>query len=123
MSAVTIYTLKQCSTCRDAVKWLRAHGFEPQEKPVRETPPSVAELRKVAAAYDGNWRRLFNTSGIEYRALGMAAKLPALSETEALRLLASNGSLVKRPLLLTSKAALVGFDPKKWSKALENPAA
>jgi arsenate reductase len=115
---VTLYTLKQCSTCRDAVKWLRAHGFEPHEKPVRETPPSVSELRKVVATYEGNWRRLFNTSGIEYRALGMAAKLPTLTEAEGLELLASNGSLVKRPLLLTPKAALVGFDPKKWSEAL-----
>lgn len=118
MSAITVYTLKQCSTCRDAVKWLQARKIAFVEKPIRETPPTVAELRTVLAARDGQLRRLFNSSGIEYRALKIAEKLPGLSEEEALALLASNGSLVKRPLVVGQKVGLVGFDEEAWAAAL-----
>jgi arsenate reductase len=113
-----IYTLAQCSTCRDATKWLRARGLEFEEHAIRETPPTLAELRAVLAAHDGNLRKLFNSSGIEYRALKMAEKIPKLSEAEQLALLAGNGSLVKRPFLVGSGVALVGFDEDKWSAAL-----
>lgn len=118
MSRITVYTLKQCSTCRDAVQWLRAHGLEFTEKAIRETPPSRDELRVMLAAYGGQIRRLFNTSGIEYRAQGLARKLPAMPESEALRLLAGNGSLVKRPFLIGPGVALVGFDPETWQETL-----
>ncbi len=118
MSAVTVYTLRQCSTCKDAVKWLEARGIPHEIRAIRETPPTLPELRAMLAAYHGEIRRLFNSSGIEYRALGMAQKLPAMSEAEALKTLAGNGSLVKRPFLVGPKAALVGFDPKVWAAAL-----
>lgn len=118
MSAVTIYTLKNCSTCREAVKWLRAHKIEFVEKPIRETPPTVAELRAVLAAQDGQVRKLFNTSGLEYRALKIAEQLPAMPEADALALLARNGRLVKRPLLVRGAVGLVGFDPTEWARAL-----
>jgi arsenate reductase len=91
-----LYTLAQCSTCRDAVKWLRARGVTFDERAIRETPPTVAELRTMLAAYDGQLRRIFNTSGIEYRAQKLGDRLDSLSEAEALKLLAGNGSLVKR---------------------------
>ena len=117
-AAVKIYTLAQCSTCRDATKWLRARGVEFDEREIRETPPTLAELRTMLAAHDGNLRKLFNSSGIEYRALKLAEKLPALSESEQLALLAVNGSLVKRPFLVGAGVALVGFDEKKWAAAL-----
>ncbi len=118
MSAVTVYTLKNCSTCREAVKWLRAQKIEFVEKPIRETPPTVTELRAVLAAQDGQVRKLFNTSGLEYRALKIAEQLPTLSEDDALALLARNGSLVKRPLLVRGAVGLVGFDPTEWARAL-----
>ena len=73
----------------------------------------------MLAFYDGNLRRLVNTSGLEYRALGLAAKLPALAEAEALALLAGNGRLVKRPFLLGAKVGLVGFDAAVWAAALK----
>jgi arsenate reductase len=73
-SSMTVYTYSNCSTCRDAVKWLRARGVAFVEKPIRETPPSVAELQRMLAYQDGNLRRLFNTSGQDYRALGLADK-------------------------------------------------
>jgi arsenate reductase len=118
VSAVTVYTLRQCSTCKDAVKWLEARGIPHEIKAIRETPPTLPELRAMLAAYRGEIRRLFNSSGIEYRALGMAQKLPGMNETEALKTLAGNGSLVKRPFLIGSKVAVVGFDPKAWAAAL-----
>jgi len=118
VKAVTIYTLAQCSTCRAAVKWLAARGLKFTERPIRETPPSVAELRTMLAGQPGGLRRLFNSSGLEYRALGLAKKLPGMTEAEALSLLAGNGSLVKRPFLLGPGLALVGFDEKVWSAAL-----
>jgi len=118
VSALTIYTLANCSTCRDATKWLRARGIDFAEKPVRETPPTLKELRAMLAAYDGKISRLFNTSGMEYRALGIAQKLPDLTTDEALQLLADNGRLVKRPFLVGAGAAQVGFDEKRWATAL-----
>ena len=117
-AALKIYTLAQCSTCRDATKWLRARGVGFEERAIRETPPTLAELRTMLAAHDGNLRKLFNSSGLEYRALKLAEKLPAMSEAEQLALLAVNGSLVKRPFLVGAGVALVGFDEKKWAAAL-----
>jgi len=113
-----VYTLKQCSTCKDATKWLRGRGVEFEEKAIRETPPTLKELKEMLAAYDGQIRRLFNTSGIEYRAQKLAEKLPNLSESEALKLLAGNGSLVKRPFVIGDGVAMVGFDEERWAEAL-----
>ena len=115
---ITVYTLAQCSTCRAAVKWLRARGVRFVEKPIRETPPTLGELRTMLAGQPGGLRRLFNNTGLEYRALGLAQKLPRLNEAEALGLLAGNGSLVKRPFLLGPGVALVGFDEQVWSATL-----
>ena len=113
-----IYTLAQCSTCRDATAWLRTHQLAFDERAIRETPPTAAELRTMLAAYDGNLRKLFNSSGLEYRAQKLGEKLPGMSEAAALALLAGNGRLVKRPFLLGDGVALVGFDPAKWAAAL-----
>jgi arsenate reductase len=117
MPSVTIYTYSNCSTCRDAVKWLRAHGVSVVEKPIRETPPSVVELKRMLGYQSGNFRRLFNTSGQEYRALGLADKLSAMTEAEALALLAGNGRLVKRPFILGDAFGLVGFKQAEWEAA------
>jgi len=119
MSAPTVYTYANCDTCRRAVKWLRARGIVFVEKPIRETPPTVAELRVMLAAQGGEVRKLFNTSGRDYRALGLGEKLPAMTEAAALTLLAGNGNLVKRPFLLgPGEMALVGFGEAAWSAAL-----
>lgn len=115
---VVLYAYAKCSTCRDAVKWLRGRGVQFAELPIYETPPTVAELRRMLAFQGGNVRRLFNTSGLRYRALGLAAKLSALTEADALALLASNGRLVKRPFLLGDTFGLVGFDAAAWGKVL-----
>ena len=117
MSGLKVYTLSNCDTCRKAVKWLRARGVDFEERAIRETPPSVAELRTVLAAYGGELKKLFNTAGGEYRAQQLGEKLPTLSEAQALALLASNGSLVKRPLAVGGGVALVGFGEAAWAAA------
>jgi len=115
---IKIYTYANCSTCRAAVKWLRARGLEFDERPIRETPPTVAELKTMLAARGGEIRRLFNTSGRDYREFGLSDKLPGMTEAQAITLLAGNGNLVKRPFLLGPKVALTGFDEKTWQAAL-----
>lgn len=118
MSKLTVYTYANCDTCRRAVKWLRAQNLAFTERAIRETPPTPAELRTMLAAQGGALRKLFNTSGQDYRAQKLGEKLPTMTEAAALGLLAENGNLVKRPFLLGSGAALVGFDEVAWAAAL-----
>jgi arsenate reductase len=114
-----IYTLSNCDTCRRATKWLRGRGLQFAEVPIRETPPTAAELKRVLAAQRGELRRLFNTSGRDYRELKIGDRLATLTVAEALELLASNGNLVKRPILISENVELVGFDEQTWAAALE----
>ncbi len=116
-SPVILYTYSKCSTCRDAVAWLRDRGVAFDEKPVYETPPSKAELRTMLVHQGGEMKRLFNTSGLEYKALDLKSRFGSLTEGEALSLLASNGKLVKRPFLLAPGFGLVGFKEAVWEKA------
>ena len=109
-----IYTYAKCDTCRKAVKFLRGKGVEFREIPIRETPPPVSELKAMLRAQGGDSRKLFNTSGGDYKALGLSAKLPGLSEAEALQLLAGNGNLVKRPFVIGDGVHLVGFKEDEW---------
>lgn len=117
---MTVYTYQGCSTCRKATQWLRAGGIEFSERPIRETPPSRAELQAMLEAHGGKVRALFNTSGLDYRALGLKESLPGLSVDGALRLLAGNGNLVKRPFAIDPARGvfLVGFREEAWSAAL-----
>lgn len=113
-----LYAYANCDSCRRAARWLREAGHAFTEVPIRETPPTPAELRTVLAALDGDLRRLCNTSGRDYRALGISARLPTLSTEEALALLCGNGNLIKRPVLLGPGVALAGFQPDAWRAAL-----
>lgn len=115
---LTIYTYQKCGTCSEALKWLDARGISYQVKAIRETPPTVAELETMLAAQGGELRRIFNTSGIDYRELGMKDKLPEMSQQEALELLATNGNLVKRPFITGCGKALVGFKETVWLEVL-----
>jgi len=115
---ISIYTLKTCDSCRKATKWLTEHKLPFQEIPIRENPPSPADLKRALATLDGDIRKLFNTSGQDYRALNLKEKLPTLSTTQALELLASNGNLIKRPYLISKSETLVGFQPETWAKSL-----
>jgi arsenate reductase len=113
----TIYTYKNCSSCRDALKWLTQHGIPHQVRPIRETPPSLAELETALNSYGGDIKCLFNRSGADYRELGLKDKLPKMSQTEALSLLSQNGNLIKRPFLIGNARTWVGFQPELWEKS------
>ncbi|MCF6311189.1 MAG: Spx/MgsR family RNA polymerase-binding regulatory protein [Verrucomicrobiales bacterium] len=109
-----LYIYKNCGTCRKAVKYLKAKGLEVETLPIREQPPSKAELKRMLGIYDGEMRRLFNTSGQDYRALDMKSRLPEMGVDEAIKLLSENGNLIKRPFLLTEGSGLVGFKENEW---------
>ncbi len=113
-----IYTYKNCDTCRKALKWLDARGKGYELKAIRKTPPTVKELQSMLDAYNGEIRKLFNSSGRDYKALNIKDKLPELTSAQALDLLAGNGNLIKRPFLLAGTANLVGFNEVEWSERL-----
>ena len=108
----------KCSTCQKAKKWLDENGVAYTARHIVEQNPSAEELRDWAQRSGLPLKRFFNTSGLAYKALGLKDKLPGMSEEEQLRLLASDGMLVKRPVVVTESAVLVGFRPAEWEKAL-----
>ena len=114
-----VYIYQKCSTCRDALKWLDAHGIKYAVKAIRETPPSKAELKVALDAFNGDLRKIFNTSGMDYRALGLKDRLPNMSENEALEMLSSHGNLVKRPFVIGDGVVVTGFKEAVWKCALE----
>jgi arsenate reductase len=115
---LTVYSYQNCGTCRNALKWLKEHGVAHRVKAIRETPPTGTELELALQAVGGDLRKLFNTSGKDYRELGLKDLLPSLSETTALALLAGNGNLVKRPLVIGDGVVLSGFKPDVWQRIL-----
>lgn len=112
-----VYVYKGCSTCQKALKYLRDHQIDFEERPIVEIPPSRAELKQMAE-YLGGYSKLFNTSGQVYRQMGLSGK--TLSDTEALELLAANGKLIKRPFALTAKSGTVGFKQEVWQQFSES---
>ncbi len=110
------YTYAGCGTCKKAVRFLRDRGVDFQEIPIREHPPTAAELEGALQSYQGEIRRLFNTSGRDYKEMELSKKLPTLSAAEAIALLAGNGNLVKRPFVVLDSGYLVGFNEADWAK-------
>jgi len=104
----------KCSTCKKAMNWLDEHNLEFDQRHIVEDNPTVDELRLWHKMSDLPLRRFFNTSGMLYRDMGLKDKLPGMSEDEMYELLASNGMLVKRPLLVLDDTVLVGFKEKEW---------
>ena len=107
-----------CSTCRKARKWLAEKGVAFDERHIREQRPSVDELRAWQRLSGLPLKRFFNTSGLQYRALKLKDRLPEMDEAEMLALLAADGMLVKRPLLVAEDAVLVGFKEEEWAARL-----
>ncbi len=114
---LTFYGYRKCSTCRKAEKALEAAGKPLKFVDITETPPSKAELKRILTQSGLPLRKLFNTSGEQYKALGIKDKLPLMSEADALELLAGNGRLIKRPLVTDGKSSTVGHDTEAFSKA------
>jgi arsenate reductase len=117
MSGLKVYCYVRCGTCRKALKWLDERGITYQELPVRETPPSVAELQ-MALKSDSNIRKLINTSSKDYREIGLKDKLDDLSADEVFGLLQENGNLVKRPFVVSGNSAWAGFNEDVWEQRL-----
>lgn len=111
----------KCSTCQKAKKWLEAHQVEFVSRHMVEEHPNEAELRKWIAASGQPVKKFFNTSGNKYKELALKDKLPTMSEAEQIALLASDGMLVKRPLLISNQVVLVGFKEEQWAEALLQP--
>lgn len=109
----------KCSTCKKAKKWLDEHGVEYVDRHIVEENPTAAELAAWHKASDLPVRRFFNTSGMKYRELGIKAKLDAgMTDEECFGLLATDGMLVKRPLVVGEGFVLVGFKEPEWEAAL-----
>ena len=107
-----------CSTCKNARKWLDAHGVDYSARHIKEENPTYEELKCWYERSGLPLKRFFNTSGLVYKSLGLKEKLPEMSEEEQLRLLASDGMLVKRPLAVLEDRVLVGFRQAEWEQEL-----
>jgi arsenate reductase (glutaredoxin) len=105
-----------CSTCQKAKKWLLANQIEFSDRHIVEANPSEEELRTWISASGLPLKSFFNTSGLVYRALNLTEKLPTMSEEEQIKLLASHGKLIKRPLLISGQQVLVGFKLEQWER-------
>lgn len=108
----------KCSTCQKAKKWLDGQKIEYTERHIVEDNPSYDELKEWLEKSGLPLKRFFNTSGLLYKEMQLKDKLPAMSEEEQVKLLATNGMLVKRPLVITGDTVLVGFKEAEWKETL-----
>ena len=109
----------KCTTCQKAGKWLEAQGSAVEVRDIKQDNPTEQELRAWHKMSGLPLKRFFNTSGLQYKALGLKDKLPQMSEDEQFALLATDGMLVKRPLLVGEDFALPGFKQAEWEEKLK----
>jgi arsenate reductase len=118
--ALKVYEYKQCSTCQKALKFLDARGVKYERVAIVDQPPTKAELKKMLAIIEkrgGTFKNLFNTSGVQYRELGLSEKIKTgLMQMDAIDMLSKNGKLVKRPFAIDGEKGLVGFKEDEWKK-------
>lgn len=107
-----------CSTCQKAKKWLDAKGLAYTDRHIKEKNPTYEELKAWHIRSGLPLKKFFNTSGLLYKSMNLKERLPAMSDEEQLRLLASDGMLVKRPILVTDAVVLTGFQESQWEKLL-----
>ena len=108
-----------CTTCQKAKKWLDAQGISYTDRHIKEQNPSYEELKDWHNRSGLPLKKFFNTSGLLYKSMNLKDKLPTMTEEEQLHLLASDGMLVKRPIIVTDKGILTGFKEADWNKLLE----
>lgn len=108
----------KCSTCMKAKKWLDEKGIAYEMRDIKEDNPNASELEEWWKKSGLPLKRFFNTSGNLYKNMKLKDKLPQMTEEEQIRLLATDGMLVKRPILVTDTAALTGFKEKEWEELL-----
>lgn len=114
-----VYQYPKCSTCRNALRWLDAHGIEYESVDITQTPPSSQELKRVLATSGVPLAKLFNTSGQSYREGNYKERLRTMSESDALDALARDGKLIKRPLVLGTGFVLLGFAAEAYEAQLD----
>ena len=107
-----------CTTCQKAKKWLDDHGITYTDRHIKNEKPTYEELKAWYAASGLPLKKFFNTSGLLYKSLSLKDKLPTMTEEEQLQLLASDGMLVKRPIVVKDSIVLVGFKPDQWEQLL-----
>lgn len=112
----TVYQYPTCSTCRKALKWLNDKGIEYESVHIVDKPPSEKLLKKALAS-GVPLKKLFNTSGESYKAGKFKDRLPSMTQSEALKALAADGKLIKRPFVVTGELVLTGFDEVTWKSA------
>ena len=109
----------KCTTCKRAKKWLDEHQVSYEERHIVEDNPKAEELKKWIAKSGLPIKRFFNTSGMKYRELGLKDRLPEMTEEEQIELLATDGMLVKRPLVIGDDFVLVGFKEEQWGNTIK----
>lgn len=108
----------KCSTCQKAKKWLDGKGVAYEDRHIVEANPTAEELERWSREGGLPLKKFFNTSGLKYKSLGLKDKLAGMTEEEQLELLASDGMLVKRPILVDGKRVITGFKPEDWENFL-----
>ena len=109
-----VLVYRKCSTCIKALNWLEKNNIEFEERPIKEKNPTYEELKAWHQMSNLPLKKFFNTSGLLYKDMGLKDKMPQMSEDEQLQLLATNGMLVKRPLVVGEDYVLAGFKEKEW---------
>ena len=112
---MTFVCYPKCTTCKKAQKWLDEHGIGYEVRDIKENNPTYDELKEWHAKSGLPLKRLFNTSGLLYKSMALKDKLPEMTEEEQLKLLATDGMLVKRPILINGDTVLVGFKEAEWA--------
>lgn len=118
MSTITILCYPKCGTCRKAEKWLKEHGIDYKYRPIKEEKPTKEELSLWLRQSKLPVNKFFNTSGLLYKEQNMKEKVKTLPEDDLLTILASDGLMVKRPIVLSGNSVLVGFKEEEWEKTL-----
>ena len=113
-----VLVYRKCSTCIKALKWLDANGVTYEERPIIEQNPTFEELKEWYQKSGLSLKKFFNTSGLLYKEMQLKDKLPGLSEEEQLKLLATDGKLVKRPLVVGDDFVLTGFKEAEWNEKM-----
>lgn len=108
----------KCSTCQKAKKWLIDHGIKFDERNIVEQNPIICELENWINLSGKDLKKWFNTSGLKYKELNLKEKLPIMSDEEKIKLLSSDGMLVKRPIFVNDKIALCGFKEEEWKQII-----
>lgn len=116
---MTFIWYPKCSTCKKAANWLKEQKIQVVTRDIKEQNPTVEELREWHLKSGLPLKKFFNTSGLLYKSMNLKEKLPQMTEEEQLALLATDGMLVKRPILITDRTVLVGFRPAEWEEVLK----